>query len=276
MRVLFRGASTLLAARDDLAPGALDLGLESVRRTAVVDDHVRQPAFVVERHLRLQQAARPIPGHPSRHRPLQLLLGLAPDDGEQIVALPGAGFDEERRFDHRHRTGTQRTQPRLDTGPDERMDGALEPRSGSRVGDDELGESTAIDATGGIEHRFPEEERDILGARAPGFVELVDMGVTIEDLGAEALENRPDGRLARRQTTGETDRARSRTHDPWPRRRRAARAVLAMSMAMVSGPTPPGTGVIRPAMGATLVVSTSPQSTAPRLSKAVIFLSLPG
>jgi len=56
----------------------------------------------------------------------------------------------------------------------------------------------------------------------------------------------------------------------------AAVTVLAINMAMVSGPTPPGTGVMRPAFGRTRVKSTSPVNTAPRFSKAAIFFSLPG
>ena len=48
-----------------------------------------------------------------------------------------------------------------------------------------------------------------------------------------------------------------------PRRRRAAVRVLASSIATVSGPTPPGTGVIAAAFGATAGKSTSPTRTEP-------------
>src|SRR5580704_14355398 len=49
---------------------------------------------------------------------------------------------------------------------------------------------------------------------------------------------------------------------PPARRRRAARTVLLISMAIVSGPTPPGTGVIAPATSAA-AGCTSPTSTEP-------------
>ena len=44
---------------------------------------------------------------------------------------------------------------------------------------------------------------------------------------------------------------------------RALSSVLAMSIAMVMGPTPPGTGVIAPAIGTASSYATSPTSAVP-------------
>jgi len=52
-------------------------------------------------------------------------------------------------------------------------------------------------------------------------------------------------------------------HDPQEVAVSAARAVLARSMAMVMGPTPPGFGVIQPAMGWTSSKATSPTRRLP-------------
>ena len=46
-------------------------------------------------------------------------------------------------------------------------------------------------------------------------------------------------------------RGKYRTRQRFPRRSSAARSVLAISMATVIGPTPPGTGVIQPATSLT-------------------------
>src|SRR5215813_14242451 len=54
-------------------------------------------------------------------------------------------------------------------------------------------------------------------------------------------------------------------------RRSAAATVFTISSAMVSGPTPPGTGLYAPAFSATSIGSTSPTSTLPFLSNAASF-----
>src|SRR5215472_7568165 len=56
-----------------------------------------------------------------------------------------------------------------------------------------------------------------------------------------------------------------------PRRRSAEATVFDISMAMVSGPTPPGTGVYADARSAMAIGSTSPTSTLPFASKAASF-----
>ena len=93
-----------MAERDNLGPGASDLGIELVAAPTIVDRHIRQLAFLGHGSLRGEQALCSIHRHSSNDGALELLLGIAPDDGEQIVAPPRSGLDEERRFDHRHRT----------------------------------------------------------------------------------------------------------------------------------------------------------------------------
>src|SRR6185437_14758253 len=121
----------------------------------------------------------------------------------------------------------------------------------------------------------------------------VERAVGVEDAGAEALDNLREDRLAglhhgaAHLVGGENDRTMRREHlgdgglaaaefsgetdaqhqaREMLRRRRAALTVLDISIAMVSAPTPPGTGVYAPAT-AKAAGSTSPMTVDPRLSK---------
>src|ERR1035437_2912459 len=67
------------------------------------------------------------------------------------------------------------------------------------------------------------------------------------------------------------DAARQPDFQHTPERRSAEATVLTISMAMVSGPTPPGTGVYAPARSTTPMGSTSPTSTLPLRSKDASF-----
>ena len=69
------------------------------------------------------------------------------------------------------------------------------------------------------------------------------------------------GLADKRFSTGDAARQPNLQHTPG--RRSAEATVLTISIAMVSGPTPPGTGVYAPARSTTSIGSTSPTSTLP-------------
>ncbi len=100
----------------------------------------------------------------------------------------------------------------------------------------------------------------IIVCGAAGLDHLVRDLVGFEHVAAEFAKHRGHRAFAGGDSAGQADAqhqglaARRAARVPCerdPRRRRAAFTVLLISMAMVSGPTPPGTGVIAPATSAT-------------------------
>ena len=81
--------------------------------------------------------------------------------------------------------------------------------------------------------------RDGRGAGASRLGEGVDEAVRVEDGEAERAPSRGDGALARGDPAREPDAE----HAQRPRRARQRSTAFARSRAIVSGPTPPGTGV---------------------------------
>src|SRR6185437_13148101 len=102
--------------------------------------------------------------------------------------------------------------------------------------------------------RFP-------ASRQHGMAELVGM----DHQAAPAGERFRDEAFAAGEAPGESD------FQHLPHRRSAASTVFAMSMAMVSGPTPPGTGVYAEARSTTSSGCTSPTRIPPRLSNTASF-----
>src|SRR6266849_4402821 len=106
----------------------------------------------------------------------------------------------------------------------------------------------------------------------PRLHQLVRQGVGVQNGEAHFAEHRGYRALAAGDAAGETESQhifyRALTVDctvalsAWPRRSLAAFTVLLMSMVMVMGPTPPGTGVSAPAVF-TASGWTSPTSTEP-------------
>src|SRR5207244_13446892 len=91
-----------------------------------------------------------------------------------------------------------------------------------------------------------------LVSRLARRVEVRDDVVGVDRERAEGRERPRHRRLPAGQAAGE---ANSQDH---ARLRRAAATVFFISMAIVIGPTPPGTGVIHPATSRTRAKSTSP------------------
>src|SRR5215471_21592545 len=91
-----------------------------------------------------------------------------------------------------------------------------------------------------------------------GAIKVVGNFVGVDDTGAEIRKHFCHYRFSAGQSAGES----YPQHLQNPRLRRHAFTVFTISMAMVNGPTPPGTGVIAPATSATCG-STSPISVEP-------------
>ena len=121
----------------------------------------------------------------------------------------------------------------------------------------EFGEDRAIDALIRTQNRASKFEDDILVRGLAGLLELTRESISIENETAEIAHHRGNGAFAATDSAGQAD---AEHQDPAgdaadcelceaeaARRIRAASTVLCMSMAMVRGPTPPGTGVMAPA-----------------------------
>lgn len=127
-------------------------------------------------------------------------------------------------------------QARLRLG-DQRVNERVEPSRGCGVGEGERGESRPIDALVRAEDggAVGVDERAVAGLPRP--VEIGDDGVGIGGDAAEGAEQTGDGRLPAGDPAGQAD------VEDQARLRNAAESVFCISMAMVIGPTPPGTGV---------------------------------
>src|SRR5688572_16244223 len=125
-----------------------------------------------------------------------------------------------------------------------------------------LGDHFSVDAAVRSQKRPAEQGRDGSGRRRALSERLVHDIVGVDGGNASVLQSRKHVTLA----GGDSARQCDPQHDayrPQARRSSAATIVFAMSIAIVSGPTPPGTGVSAPAISATSGC-TSPTSTAPR------------
>src|SRR5262249_20796016 len=97
-----------------------------------------------------------------------------------------------------------------------------------------------------------------LVSRRAGAIEIGDDLVRVDGCAAEVFEHPRDGGLAAGDAPRQTN-VQSGVKDH-PRLRVAACTVLLINTAMVIGPTPPGTGVIQPAISCAAAKSTSPAS----------------
>ena len=137
------------------------------------------------------------------------------------------------------------------------MKDLVEPRALFRVSKNNCAQFRTIDLAVGIENFLAEFGDDFIVGKLALLQKLVAERIGFEDRTIEIAQNGGHGGFTRCDSAGEADFKHgekfSRSHGRGgtvrePRRKRAARTVLLMSMAMVSGPTPPGTGVNAPAV----------------------------
>ncbi len=145
---------------------------------------------------------------------------------------------------------------------DARMENGIELREFCMVGENDRAEFFAVNGTVGAKNVLSEFINDGLVRGLTALDELMAERVRVENVKAEFAELRCDPTFAAGDSSGEAEsfhkfigRANSeiRHYRVAPtaareRRRRAALTVLLMSMVMVMGPTPPGTGVRAPAV----------------------------
>ena len=192
----------------------------------------------------------------------KLLLGRAPGDHQAVKILVESGFHDERGFDE---SGVARAAVLpfvelvkhgfADTG----MDNGVEPIEFGAVGEDEGAESGAVDAAPGIRDGGAEFTNHVVVGSLAGFDQSVGKSIGVEDGEAHFAEHGGHGAFAAGDAAGEAKSEHAADYRTEAdecegegfaeaRRSRAALTVLLISMVMVMGPTPPGTGVSAPAV----------------------------
>src|SRR5277367_3280450 len=107
----------------------------------------------------------------------------------------------------------------------------------------QFGKRASIQASIGANDLRAEALDDAVVDRPPRLHELAPNLIGVDDRNPEVREHAAHRRLAAAQSAGKSN---AQHQAGKPRRILAARTVLDISMAMVSGPTPPGTGVNAP------------------------------
>src|SRR5438132_2618475 len=198
-----------------------------------------------------------------REEALELLLRRAPGVHQPIELLVNAGFDEQRGFDE-SRIVNAASPPCLELAEnnfgDSRVHDGVEAIELGLIREDNRAKLCAVHAPRRIDDRTTKFLNDSIVGGLAGFDELVRQPVGVQNREAHFAEHGGDGAFAAGDAAGEAKSEhlffdyRAEAVDcvaenfGEARRRRAALTVLLISMVMVMGPTPPGTGVRAPAM----------------------------
>src|ERR1035441_1528156 len=233
-----------------------------------VYDEIGILSFLFERHLPAQPRHHiALPGAFPPHRPLHLLIFPASHQYDSIITLVASRLDQDGRFHHRDSPRLARPELRHQlVFPANycRMHQAVQPLQPLRRSEHQRRQRAPLDSPLSVQDlapKFPHHLRVCFSARIERRVSQLIR------LNQEATARRQ--RLAHEGlAASQSPREANLQHIPG--RRSAAATVLAISMAMVSGPTPPGTGVYAPPISATACRWTSPASTLPRLSNTLI------
>ena len=181
--------------------------------------------------------------------------GLAVHDHQPIEAQVCAGLDEERRIGHQHGARRLCRRPAPLQLAHARVHDRVEPHARLGVGEHQRGESGTVERAI-LQHRIAEGRHD-LDERLAARRRRVACGLVEVERPAAACREPPEHlRLSGRDAAGEADAEQGSPQGAFS----AARTVFAISIAIVRGPTPPGTGVSAPATADTSLACTSPTS----------------
>src|SRR5579885_3489837 len=233
-----------------------------------VYDEIGKLSFLPQGHLAAEPGADFGFPHPvALHRPLQLLLFCTGYQDQAVKPPVAAGFDQDGRFHHHNsfwisglEFGDQLVLPPNDSG----MDQGIQAGQSFRVIENNSGEFAPVESAVRAENAGTELAQRRLKSRASGGQSFMPEFVGPNQVTPEGCQSVADEALTAGQASRESDLQHT------PRRRSADSTVLAISIAMVSGPTPPGTGVYAPDFS-TATGYTSPPSTLPFRSNASRF-----
>src|SRR5262245_51632571 len=223
------------------------------------DDKIGAARLLRGRPLRGDALARLDLAHPPLAQPHELALRRTGRDDDAVELLLGAGFVEQRHIHDRERIladELEAAQPGLDRpvhgGVNDRFE--ILPRRG--IGEHDRSELGAVHRAVGGQNVRAEPIHNRQRRLGAGGRDAVGQGVGVEAGDAAAAQHVQHVALAGRDPASQCD----------PKHRSsAARSVFFSNIAIVRGPTPPGTGVRAPATSATSGC-TSPTTTDPRRS----------
>jgi hypothetical protein len=203
-------------------------------------------------------------------KPFQLLLGFAPRH-YQTVQFPVESRLYEQRSFNKCSIAIAAALPILKLTEHKllhsRMKNGVEAREFGRIGKDDRGQLGAIDLSVALSQVCAELLQNLVVSGLAGLHQMMRGSVGSEDGKSQVPQHRGDGALAAGNASGQTQAkqldtilssvcknpnqlAVERPAPTWifaARRIRAALTVLLISMVMVMGPTPPGTGESAPA-----------------------------
>ena len=240
----------------------LNLPAGLLERAGTIDLFRGQTEFFLGRHLSGNPAAGFRFAEAARGQALDLLLGFAPGNDEAVEISVNARFDEQRGFDERGVTlalACPFIKLAEDDFGDTGVDDGVQAVKFRAIGENECGKFRAIDAALGVGDGGTKFAEDFVVGGLTRLDELVGERVCVKNRKAHIAEHDGNGAFAAGDSAGESESQHFSDHravavdgvaenSGATRRNRAAFMVLLMSMVMVIGPTPPGTGVRAPAM----------------------------
>ena len=242
---------------------SFDLAARVFKRAGAIDFFRGVTQFFFDGKLGGDAAAGLRFAEASREQALELLLGLAPGNDQSIEFFVHARFDKEGGL-HKRGIPVAVPLPVVELPEDglghARVHNGIETIELAAIGKDECSQFGAVNTAAAVGDQRPEFAEHFTVGGLARLSQLVRQRVGIENGEAHLAEHGRDGALAAGDPAGESESQ----HD-FPgyravavdcvaenlgeaRRRRAAFTVLLMSMVMVMGPTPPGTGVSAPAV----------------------------
>lgn len=212
-------------------------------------------------HLRGDAAAGFVFAHAARRQALQLLLGAAPRNHESIKMFVHAGLDEQRRFDKR---GVMRpvALPFVELAQnrfgDTRVDDGVQAREFRAICEYQSSKLGAVHPCLAVGDRWTKFAEDLFVGGLARLKEFVRERVGVKNGETQFPQHGRDRALAAGDAASQSKSQHFLNHRAdavdceveiagEARRRRAALTVLLISMVIVMGPTPPGTGVSAPA-----------------------------
>src|SRR5918995_87560 len=237
------------------------------------DDVIGAPGLLRQGKLRLDSLARILEREAvARSQPPNLLRWSARGDHHRVEIRVASRFVQQGDVGHCKGHRRKRGKPCLDGLIHRGMHDGLQIPARFLVTEDNAAERLPVDAAVRRADGRAKSFQDARGARCARCDRRVREGVGVDGGNTVVGEPPPNPRLPRRDPAGERDRAHParQARDMaglLASRASAATSVLLRSSAIVSGPTPPGTGVSAPATAET-PGWTSPTTSAPRLAKA--------
>ena len=187
---------------------SLDLGASFIERARTIDGVSGTLQFLFEGKLRANAAAGFGFAHATGAKALELLLRRAPGDDKAVELCSHAGFNEQGSFDENSQVSAaflpvvKLIENNLVNA---RVKDGIELREFRGIGEDDGGESVAVDASGRIGEIDAESLKDFVVSGLPRFHKFVGNGIGIENGETELAKNSGDNAFAAADAASEAE-----------------------------------------------------------------------